>query len=184
MDFSSLGVGSPIYILNKADKPTLSVGVVKERTAPQPKYPAQATAGAFSGMPLQQVVTVTATVGDKEVVYADVPSTIEIAQRGTEVFSASREAMLQHVDGMMQTSRKALDMEQYHKTVLSEGEKMLETLNPRYAEEKRQARTITSLEERQHVTDAKLTTLEKQNAEILVLLRQITTNNEQKQKTT
>jgi hypothetical protein len=33
---------------------------------------------------------------------------------------------------------------------------MMEALNPRYAEEKKQARTIKALEERQSATDAKL----------------------------
>jgi len=57
---------------------------------------------------------------------------------------------------MIQTSKKALEQVPYHKTVLTEGEKMLETLNPRYKEEKDRDRSIRSLEERQDKTDKKL----------------------------
>jgi hypothetical protein len=46
-----------------------------------------------------------------------------------------------------------------HKNVIAESEKMLEVLNPRYAEEKKQARTITDLERRQSETDKKLDTI-------------------------
>jgi small-conductance mechanosensitive channel len=81
---------------------------------------------------------------------------VEIAAKGNITFSGSREAMLQAVDTMLQTSRKALDQIQYHKGVIAESEKMLEVLNPRYAEEKKQARTISDLEKRQAATDEKL----------------------------
>jgi hypothetical protein len=57
---------------------------------------------------------------------------------------------------MLQTSKKAIEQVPYHKNVIMESEKMMEALNPRYAEEKKQARTIKSLEERQSATDEKL----------------------------
>jgi hypothetical protein len=49
---------------------------------------------------------------------------------------------------MLQTSKKALEQVPYHKSVISESEKMMETLNPQYAENKQQARTIQDLQER------------------------------------
>jgi hypothetical protein len=64
--------------------------------------------------------------------------------------------MLQAVDAMLQTSKKAIEQVSYHKSVIAESEKMIEVLNPRYAEEKRQARTILDLEKRQAATDQKL----------------------------
>lgn len=173
MDFSTLAPGAPFYVLTRGERPSLAVGVVKERTAPQPRYQPQAVPAAFGGASAQSVVTVTATVGGRDETFPDIPVGVEVAQRGDMVFTGSREAMLQHVDGMMEASRKALDMVGYHKAVLSEGERMVETLNPRYAEEKRQARTIKALEERQVATDQKLSSLESQNAEILSILRQL-----------
>ena len=67
--------------------------------------------------------------------------------------------MMQAVDAMMQTSKAELERDSYHKMVLAEGERFMETLNPRYAEEKQRDRTIKSLEERQAATDSKLDTI-------------------------
>jgi len=156
MDFNSLGNGNPFYVLRRGEKPVLEVGVVKSRTAPQPKYQPQAVPNAFNGANVQQLISVTATINGKDEVFADIPANVEIAARGNDTFSGSREAMLQAVDAMIQTSKKALEMVPYHEAVKVEGEKMLEVLNPRYAEEKRQARTISDLEKRQSESERKL----------------------------
>ena len=155
MDFNSLGAGNPFYILRKGEKPMLEVGVVKSKSQPKAQYPTQ-TPNIGIGMQFQQVVDVIATINGKDETFPNLPINVEIAQKGNDTFSGSREAMLQAVDSMLQTSKKAIEQVEYHRSVLKEGEKMLETLNPRYAEEKRQARTIKTLEERQAATDAKL----------------------------
>ena len=148
MDFNSLAVGSPFYVLRKtADKPILEVGTVKGKTPPQPKYQSQAVPSAFNGTNIQNVLTLTATINGQDVAFPEIPANLEIAARGNETFSGSREAMLQAVDAMIQASKKALEMESYHKAVAVEGEKMIETLNPRYAEEKRLSQSIRLLEQ-------------------------------------
>ncbi len=134
----------------------MEVGVVKSKTDPRPLYQPQAVPNAFNGTNIQQVVNIVATFNGKDETFPDVPISVEIAARGNDTFTGSREAMLSAVDSMLQASKKALEQVDYHKVVLKEGERMLETLNPRYAEEKRQARTIKSLEERQSETDKKL----------------------------
>ena len=155
MDFNSLGNGNPFYILRQGEKPILEVGTVKSKTQPHVKFPTQ-TPNLMAGMQTQQVIDVIATVNGKDETYNDIPVGVEIAQKGNVTFSGSREAMLQAVDAMLQTSKKAIEQVPYHKSVMAEGEKMLEILNPRYAEEKRQSRTITELEKRQNATDQKL----------------------------
>lgn len=155
MDFNSLGNGNPFYILRKGEKPLLEVGVVKSKSQPRAKFPTQ-TPNAMIGMTVQQVIDLTATINGKDETFTDLPINVEIASRGNDTFTGSREAMLQAVDGMLQTSKKAIEQVPFHKSVIAESEKMMETLNPRYAEEKRQARTIKSLEERQADTDKKL----------------------------
>lgn len=155
MDFQSLCNGNPFYVLRKGEKPVLEVGVVKSKSQPRAKFPTQ-TPNIMTGVQLQQVVDVVATINGKDETFQEIPVNVEIAQRGNDTFSGSREAMLQAVDSMLQTSKKALDQIPFHKSVISESEKMLEALNPRYAEEKKQARTIKTLEERQAATDAKL----------------------------
>lgn len=156
MGFNNLTNGSPFYLLRKGERPMLEVGVVKQKTDPRPMYQPQAVPSAFNGTNIQQVVNIVATFNGRDETFPDVPINVEIAAKGNDTFTGSRDAMLQAVDAMLQTSKKALEQVDYHKNVLKDGERMLEVLNPRYAEEKRQARTIKSLEERQSETDKKL----------------------------
>lgn len=147
MDFQSLGQGSPFYILRQGEKPILEVGVVKQKSQARAKFPTQ-TPNIMQGMQVQQVIDVIATINGKDETFSEIPINVEIAQRGNVTFSGSREAMLQAVDAMLQTSKKALEQIPYHKSVISESEKMMEALNPQYAENKQQARTILNLQER------------------------------------
>lgn len=155
MDINSLTNGSPFYVLRKGERPVLEVGTVKSKSQPRPQYQTQ-TPNLMNGLNFQQVVDLTITVNGSDRVIQSIPINVEIAAMGNETFSGSREAMLQAVDTMLQTSKKALEQIPLHKSVISESEKMLEVLNPRYAEEKRQARTINDLEKRQADTDKKL----------------------------
>ena len=134
MDFQSLGNGNPFYVLKKGEKPILEVGVVKSKSQPRAKFPTQ-TPNIMTGVQMQQVVDVVVTINGRDETFSEIPINVEIAARGNDTFSGSREAMLQAVDAMLQTSKKALDQIPYHKAVISESEKMLEVLNPRYAEE-------------------------------------------------
>ena len=158
MDFSSLGNGNPFYVLRKGEKPILEVGVVKSKTQPRAKWPTQ-NPNVMAGLQVQQVIDVIATINGKDETFSEIPINVEIAQRGNDTFTGSREAMLQAVDSMLQTSKKAIEQIPYHKVVISETEKMLEVLNPQYAENKKQARTISDLERRQADTDKKLDTI-------------------------
>lgn len=158
MDFSSLGNGNPFYVLRKGEKPILEVGVVKSKTQPRAKWPTQ-NPNVMAGLQVQQVIDVVATINGKDETFSEIPINVEIAQRGNDTFTGSREAMLQAVDSMLQTSKKAIEQIAYHKVVISETEKMLEVLNPQYAENKKQARTISDLERRQADTDKKLDTI-------------------------
>lgn len=158
MDFSSLGNGNPFYVLRKGEKPILEVGVVKSKTQPRAKWPTQ-NPNVMAGLQVQQVIDVVATINGKDETFGEIPINVEIAQRGNDTFTGSREAMLQAVDSMLQTSKKAIEQIPYHKVVISETEKMLEVLNPQYAENKKQARTISDLERRQADTDKKLDTI-------------------------
>ena len=158
MDIQNLGIGSPFYVLRKGEKPVLETGVVKTKSQPRAKFPTQ-TPNIMQGMQMQQVIDVTATINGKDEVFSEIPINVEIAARGNDTFTGSREAMLQAVDAMLQTSKKAIEQVPYHKSVIAESEKMLEVLNPQYAENKKQARTISDLERRQADTDKKLDTI-------------------------
>ncbi len=167
MDFNSLGNGSPFYVLNKDGKPTLRVGAVKSKTAPTAKYQ-QGTNAFNAGANLQQVVSITATLDGKDEVFSDIPVNVEVAKIGENViFSGSQTAMAAVVESLIQQSKKALEMTEYHKSMIAEGDKILETLNPKYADEKRQARAINDLEKR-------FSKLETDNAQILTMLKKLT----------
>ena len=158
MDIQNLGIGSPFYVLRKGEKPVLETGVVKTKSQPRAKFPTQ-TPNIMQGMQMQQVIDVTVTINGKDEVFSEIPINVEIAARGNDTFTGSREAMLQAVDAMLQTSKKAIEQVAFHKSVIHESEKMLEVLNPQYAENKKQARTISDLERRQADTDKKLDTI-------------------------
>lgn len=155
MEINSLTNGSPFYVLKKGERPVLEVGTVKAKSQPRPQYQTS-TPNLMNGMNFHQVVDLTVTINGSDRVINNIPLNVEIAAQGNETFSGSREAMLQAVDNMLQTSKKALEQIPLHKNTIVEAEKMLEVLNPRYAEEKKQARTINDLEKRQAATDAKL----------------------------
>jgi len=150
-----LGAGNPFYVLRQGEKPVLEVGVVKQKSQTRAKFPTQ-TPNVMAGLQMQQVIDIVATINGKDETFMDIPVNVEIAQRGNATFSGSREAMLQAVDAMLQTSKKAIEQIDFHKGVISESEKMIETLNPQYAENKQQARTIQDLQLRADAQDKKL----------------------------
>lgn len=170
MDFNSLGNGNPFYVLRRGEKPVLEVGIVKSKTQPRAKFPTQ-TPNIMTGVQMQQVIDITATINGKDENFNDIPINVEIAARGNDTFSGSREAMLQAVDSMLQTSKKAIEQVPYHKSVISESEKMLEVLNPQYAENKQNARVIQSLQEKQKAQEQQLEELKAQSNEMLTILR-------------
>lgn len=169
---NSLGIGNPFYVLRRGEKPILEVGVVKSKTQPRAKFQTQ-NPTLMTGMNVQQVIDIVATINGKDETFAEIPVNVEIAARGNDTFSGSREAMLQAVDAMLQTSRKAIEQVPYHKSVIVESEKMLETLNPQYAENKQNARVIQSLQEKQKAQEQQLADLKAQNTEMLNILRQL-----------
>lgn len=172
MDFNSLATGNPFYVLRRSEKPILEVGVVKSKTQPKAKFPTS-NQNIMAGLQVQQVVDIVANINGKDETFSEIPINVEIAARGNDTFSGSREAMLQAVDAMLQTSKKAIEQVPYHKSVIAESEKMLEVLNPQYAENKQNARVIQSLQEKQKAQDEQLKELKAQNSEMLSILRQL-----------
>lgn len=162
MDFKSLGAGQTLYVLQKSEKqkPILQIGIVKTKS--EPKSPYQTNQPLLNGLATMNgqnaVVDIVATINGSDVPFNNLPANGESTSYngGGTFVSCNQQATIQAVDAMMQVSRQELEREAFNKSVLEEGEKMLETLNPRYAEEKQRDRAIKSLEERQTATDNKL----------------------------
>ena len=154
MDFQSLRPGSAIYILHRDDNtPRLIVASVQNKPEPKPRYMTQTPGvtpnpAAYAGTNMiAPVVEVIARCGTEDVPFSNLTPTDSSAtyNNGQTFITTTPDAMLPAVDAMRQESRKALDRVGYHKAVLVEGEKMLETLNPRYREEKEQKQDIANL---------------------------------------
>lgn len=151
MDFQSLRPGSAIYILHRDDNPRLFVATVQNKPESKPRYMTQnpaATPAAYAGTNMMQpVVEVIARCGNDDVPFSNLNPTDSSAtyNNGQTFITTTPDAMLPAVDAMIQESRKALEKIDFHKQVLVEGEKMLETLNPRYREEKEQKQDIANL---------------------------------------
>lgn len=151
MDFNTLGKGSTFYILREGNggnsTPVLEIGTIKEKTIkPQMQY----------GLNSTQLLNITVTVDGSDRVIPDIPSNIEIAQRGKETYTGNLNGILQAIDNMMARSQANLDNRDYDESVLRIGEKMKEKLNPRYAAEKERDRTIEELVNHRKETDSKL----------------------------
>ena len=72
MDFNSLVNGNPFYVLRRGEKPILEVGIVKSKTQPRAKFQTQ-TPNIMTGMQMQQVVDVVATINGKDETFSEVP---------------------------------------------------------------------------------------------------------------
>lgn len=161
MDFKSIGTGQQFFVLQKSEKqkPVLQVGIVKSKS--EPKAPYQTSTPYLNSLAVSSqnaVVDVVVSINGTDTPFSNLPANAETSSYngGNTFVSCNSQAMIQAVDAMMHLSRQELEREAFNKMVLTEGEKMLETLNPRYAEEKQRDRSIKSLEERQAATDSKL----------------------------
>lgn len=161
MNFCNLVEGSPFYFLEQGSKFKLSVGTIKSKTVPVQKL----------AIPTQQVFNVTVSFDGVDRTFIDIPVTAEVAKDETGIFSCNREKMIPIVEGAIFASKEALKQIDYHKNVIVEGEKMMEILNPKYAEEKRQREIIDTLKKKQDETDKVLTQVQTDNKEMLTMLR-------------
>lgn len=149
MDFKSITVGAPFYILREGgERPTLNIGTVKTKTDPKPQYQTQ-TPAIYTGMQIPTVVDITATVNGEDVPFGNLPAQAETStyQNGTVTVCCTSESILQAISAMMDKSRKRIDLRAYDDAVMEVGEEMTETINPQYKEAKEQKREIASLKE-------------------------------------
>ena len=144
MDFKSLQPGQSVYIIYRNDKPRLVVADVVSRN--EPHFNVNNPTAAI-GTNLKQVVDITAKNGEQVIPLGNLTADNETAtyNNGAQFIGASQEATLREVDRMMAESRQVLDKVEYHQSVLAEGEKMLEVLNPQYKEAKAQKQDIADL---------------------------------------
>lgn len=147
MDFNSLNKGDSIYVINKTDAgPEMIVGEVVDKTAAH--YDLQNQAAA-NGSGMQQVVDLSVRFGDRIEPMRNLTVTkrVETYNGGKQIVCCDKESVLREVDRMMSVSRGELDRDGYNRQVLEKGEGIIESLNPKYKEDKEQKAAIATLKE-------------------------------------
>lgn len=141
--FQSLRAGSSIFILHKCGTPGLEKGTVVNVTAPMPKY----TVPPVFGQPQEMVVDMVVKVNNQDVNYQKVPAAADIADFGMDgvVISDSREAMNAEVVNLKNKSIETISSVDYHKGIIESCNKILEDLNPEFAERQAQQNDINVL---------------------------------------
>ena len=162
MDFNSLGANALIHIIRK--KPFgYVVGNLKSKgNIPQSYIPA-----------IPQKIDLTVTVNGIDEIVPGVPANVDAVEYGNSYYCITEEGALQAVTKETTAAKARIENHAYDESVIEAGEKIHEQLNPRYAEEKRQARTIEELVKHRKETDAQLKDLSTQNKEMLSMLREL-----------
>lgn len=165
MDFKSLGENSPVYVVRKKPFQFLT-GTLKSKVTKQPSNP-------YLPQTAQQPIDIIINVGGVDETLPNVQIGMEVVEFKGSYYSTTTDGAQQAISGLMQIGRDGIDNQPYFKSLLSEGEKALESINPQYAEGKRQARTIEELVKHKETTDAQLKDLATQNKEMLTMLREL-----------
>lgn len=157
--FQSLRQNNQIYILHK-DRPVLEIGTVVSTSIPTPKYP-----NTFGTNP-EMTVDITAKVNGADVTYQKIPATLDIADFGNNsiVLADNKEAMNSEISSLKQRSVDLLNSVDYHKSMIENCDKILNTLNPELAERQAQQDEIKTLKEQ-------MNTMSQNIADLLAELR-------------
>lgn len=154
MDFNSLSIGSSFYVLRRNGLSKLCIGTVKSKTNQQPQF--GNNPNLFNGPNLQTLLNFVVNIDGNDEVFDNIPANIEIAARGNDTFSCNKDAIIAAVGDAIASNKKEIDMYEFRNNDAIELDKILETLNPRYADEKKRDNKILELEKRQSESDKKL----------------------------
>ncbi len=144
--FSSLAKGAHLTILDMGDHVTLQDGVIESVSQPRPKdaQPNQVFALAF-GQQQDMVVDITATTSTGQRVFRNVPATAAVDRGGTTVITESRELMDTEVQNLAKISAEHIARTPWHKSALTDYDKIRKQLCPEYAHEQERDEAIENL---------------------------------------
>lgn len=146
--FQNLRVNSQVYILHKDNNPYIECGSVMSVSAPKPKYPSNMPIGSFPQV--ETVVDLVVNINGQNTNFNGLPAGLDVAdfgQNGNIVITCSRDAMNNEVTMMKQKSMDIVNSIDYHRGVIANCDKMLNLLNPEYAEKQRQEREMSDMRE-------------------------------------
>lgn len=167
MFFSNLRANSQLFILHKDSTPYVEMACVTNVTAPMPTF------GAL-GQPTQYTVDISARVGEQAMTFQKLPANAEVADfagNGNVVLTSTREAMNTEVQAMRERSSEILKSVEYHKNVINVCDKILETLNPEFAEKAQQQKELNDLKQQFVSMTENLNNLMEMNKELLSQLK-------------
>lgn len=154
--FQTVRTNSQIYVFHKGDDPKLEIGYVVGQPLIRPKYQIPKN----FGQPQEMVVDLTVKINDQNVNYSNLPAQSDIADsfsNGENITIAdSREAMNAEILSIKQKSTDIINSVDYHKTLISNCDRILSELNPEYAEKQLQKEEIDILKSHVSTMSAKL----------------------------
>lgn len=146
MDFVSLGENSQIYIVR--EKPyKFEMGTLKSKT------PKQANIYLPNA---QQTIDVVVSVNGNDEIVPNIGSGMETVKYHGCYYSTNQDGAQQAISNLIQIGKNGLAEQPYYNTLVVEGEKDMEKINPQYAENRKQARAVRELQERADAQDKKL----------------------------
>lgn len=164
MDFKSLAENSIVHVLHK--KPfKYETGILKSKTAKQQNL--------YQITQIPPTFDIVINVNGSDVMLPNVTDNMEVVDFKGCYYSASVEGILQANASLAQIAKTGIDEQPYYQSVLDGSEELKEKLNPQYAADKQQARTIDELVKHREETDAQLKDLASQNKEMLSMLREL-----------
>ena len=175
MPFQNLRVNSQFYILHKDGTPYVEVGAIAGVSNPV----LDVTEPVLFVQPMKMVVDITVKVGEQTVTFQKIPAGADIADAnfpggGNMVISGSRESMNSEVAAMRNRSAEILRSIDHHRAIVDACGKMMEILNPEFAERQRQEAENKALRE-------EISELKAMMAELLKPAERPSTNNPKKQ---
>lgn len=145
--FQNLRANSQLYILHKDGIPRVECGTVTRPGSPRTKYPSIPTpAGQIPQ--LETVVDIVASINGQETSLQGLPAGAEIAdfgQNGNIVVSCSRDAMNNEIALMRKKSEDVLKSVAMNQSIIEACDKMLDQLNPEFAEKQRRDKEMEEM---------------------------------------
>lgn len=149
MDFKSLGENSQVHIIRKKPFQYLT-GTLKSKTAKNLNL------APYMMQTQPQTFDLVINVNGNDEIISGISDNMEVVEYKGSYYSASTNGILQAASTMVQMAKNGKAEQSYFDDVIQKGEKVIESLNPEYAESKKQARIVKDLQDRQDKQDKKL----------------------------
>ena len=164
VNFSELQPGANFYVISTNGGLQVAVGTVKGKTAPY--WPMNNSMNS-------QLVDVTINIGGQDRLVPGLPINLEVAGRDPEIYTGNRETAERIIDEKMSEADKIIQNVAYYQKVKQDGPKCKEIINPGYAQTRRQAETIESLQAELAATKGELQGMREMQAKTLELLEKL-----------